>query len=387
MLDSLGASLYRPLRATSSRHRPWQVAAAITSGVALGSIISFSPLGIVGLVAVYFLPVHLPLAVASTLFTAGCIGTLEPTFVRSGLWLMQMGGMREILANINAVDYAPWLQLGEPVVLGGLCFGLFQSVPTFLLTRRLAAYVTDAYRYHHPESWIRLDADHSHEMAPHVSFTPRGNHLSTANDDDPIRFVPVPKSSLISSSTEDMDEILSNGSNQEQSHAQPSPHDSDKQPDAHDTAADDQHLAEELAMRKVEQALASADKEHGDAEEVAKQASELAQLVDEMLSVIQDGGPLKPNSSDESFVQGTTSLLPELPLVQDDAQADSAETDNAGPVDLSAYAGDGVLHKKHAGHPTSTTERDHSTGEHEVSPHDETLRYLLHHLKEIRKRV
>jgi uncharacterized protein (TIGR03546 family) len=135
--------LNRFVRSTSSHHRPWQIAIAITAGVLLGILPKLSLLFVlVGLVC-FVIPGHLPLLALTAILSSCAIPLLESTFGRVGLWSLTHPQLRAFWMQLDTLPLLPWLGLHNTVVNGSLFVWLIASVPIYLSCRILSEMVVE----------------------------------------------------------------------------------------------------------------------------------------------------------------------------------------------------------------------------------------------------
>ncbi|MFN3190954.1 MAG: hypothetical protein ACE361_10565 [Aureliella sp.] len=490
MFGSLSANLYRPLRMTSSRHRPWQIAAAAATGVGCGALLTESPIGALGLACLFFLPVHLPVAIAATLLTAGLLWSFEPALGQIGGWALDQPSVLGSLRQLHGLPLVPWLRLNNTVVFGGLMFAVLQFIPMFILTRSVVCVLADAFQ--DTAEWLRVDGAHEHELSANVGYSydelEAANEIPTFSDaesnselnyvpafegeapspvsgetedesDLPIQFIPIDDESVLEAETEEEfrlnDLPLKDAEDPTEISALLEGEEHDELDGAQSTAvqgssfeddieewvtevvddesvnlrsttdtsveatltskeqsSDDTDQLEEAAA-KVEASLNREPSELG-AEGVAKRASELAELVDEMLEVIR-GEEVAENEptqiGSEEVVSTDTAegepepsfglkgdskrevLGPGLPLNSDLAASKQLAADSSHMGPHAPHLNDAEAAPPRAA--TLSAASDSATTKspeldkravtfEEVAQHEEALRYLLHHLKEIK---
>ncbi len=468
MLGSLGAAVYHPIQATSSRRGPWQVGVGASLGVMAGLLLTYSPLGVLLIGVAFLLPVHFAATLATSLLAAGLLWTIEPTLGELGsISLTQKTTLQAMYWGYQFPGFA-LLRLNNTVVHGGLVLGLMQLFPTAFLVARLIRIARDHYDFVEQNDWLRAEKAHEQVLKPRISFS----RPEKAAADEADRLLDSLNAALdaqseTSSEMANKDRIASAGAKETQKADLELPQErtEDSVPylawsdfsDMNEVtgyeqsqlgpielnptlslsplettvaklkipgeslqlnslqAVEDETLsiAEEAELLRSEMASAlegieDAPPLHGadspaeeesaklrrmdeltksdqpDSLSVAKRAAELASLVDEMLTTLQDN---KVDTSTESqaqpmrmFDQGHTSMR--IPL-NPDLAADSA-TSKDSPSEREANSG---MHQRiDQGSKMESATSEPLTLE-DVAKHEDALRYLLHHLKEIKNRV
>lgn len=131
--------LSRTLQATSTRHRPRHIALAVAVGVVCGLLPKLSVLFVVLAVAACLLPLHLPLAFATAFIVGALTESLLPLAGHLGVASLTHPATQSVWLRFNALPLASWLQLDNSLqngrfVLGGLLFG-----PVLFVTHGFAA--------------------------------------------------------------------------------------------------------------------------------------------------------------------------------------------------------------------------------------------------------
>lgn len=455
MFSSIGASVYGSLSATSCRCRPWQVAAAVALGVTGGLLLTKSPLGAIALGVLFFLPVHLPLAIFVSLLTAGLVWMIEPALGQFGWWSLNFGGVASAVGYLNTIPFVPWLRLNNTVVHGALMLGLVQTIPTFMIVRRVFIALTENLVYETEDAeWIRVDAAHENEFSPRVArdsqrssvFADEGLELeplmqneqyTDAYDDESgskyeqYEIPDTPIAGKLETGTSDVaeessaaqEEMAANNlvadSTSEQADIaaeqviSPGGEDAslDAAPASEATEADQEAVATELAEVHFSAAQQATDESAGDeaiervettlqsrgdinelnTEDVAARAAELAGLVDEMLSAIKteevksatetETNADSQNGSRESSEELTNSELPGARYLADQQTSrEEAPTPHIVSRATSESSEGGET-------TTVVVKKETASLVEEVAQHEEALRYLLRHLKEIKERT
>lgn len=124
------------LRRTSSRHRPSQIAWAVALGCACGLLPKLSLLFPLTLALIYLLPIHLPVAAVSILLSSTLSPVLQPLQESAGYWLWHNTSIHNTIAHIDHYPIAPWLMLHNTLVLGALIISAALCLPLAWLTKR-----------------------------------------------------------------------------------------------------------------------------------------------------------------------------------------------------------------------------------------------------------
>jgi uncharacterized protein (TIGR03546 family) len=132
----LGSTLLcRLLRSTSSHHRPWQIAMAVTVGVLLGILPKTSLLFVLlGLVCI-IVPAHLPILGLTTLLVALASPLLEPILGSVGLWSLTNPRLAPYWLRIDGLPLVPWLAIHNTIINGCLFAWVVSSLPIYLCSR------------------------------------------------------------------------------------------------------------------------------------------------------------------------------------------------------------------------------------------------------------
>ncbi len=468
MLGSLGAAVYHPIRATSSRRGPWQVGLGVSLGVMAGLLLTYSPLGILFIGVAFLLPVHFAATLATSLLTVGLLWTIEPTLGELGsISLTQKTTLQAMYLGYQFPGFA-LLRLNNTVVHGGLVLGLMQLFPTAFLVARLVRIARDHHDFVEQNDWLRADRAHEQILKPRVSFSSPEKEIADEADRLLDSFnAAVDAQSKTSSQTANEERTASSEAKEtqqadleqsqeltgesapylawsdfsdmnevtgyEQSQLGPIeltpklslsplettvawlkiPGESLQLNSLQAVEDEKQSIAEEAELLRSEMASAlegikGAPPLHGadspteeesaklqrmdeltksdqpDSLSVAERAAELASLVDEMLTTLRDDEVDTCTESQAQpmrmFDQGHTSMrIPSNP----DLAADSA-TSKDTPTERKSNSG---LHQR----VDRGSKMENATSEpltlEDVAKHEDALRYLLHHLKEIKNRV
>ncbi len=454
MFRSMAVALARILQSSSSRHRPWQVALAVALGACTGLMTSSTFLAAGMLLLLVCLPIHLPLALVVAAVIASVNALLAPAVGQLGAYSLQQPDVLSWVLRMNEFPLVPWLRINNTVVWGAIVLGAGQLLPTFLICLPLAR-----------------------GLCGDVSWTSQAASELLRDQDPDWRQVPIPSVSYVSIDWDDStvsepsSEVALLGSSKcKPASATSTPQDSE----TGSTSGGTSTANTSAVQARMESFLANRpNAEEMEAKTVADRASELAELVDEMLGALQDEEWLPDSTHPAPVPTGANAQVAPLPNSRSDAASGSSEqSDNAehhwqrhdggqagarrpatelaentngsrspklrpigdasqstsapvssGPVggDLmsdvmqtdhapSARSATGeaeapAMVRPHTAHPSSATSPNHSSPDlssvpahtaHGSSPdaqrpqpssHEEALRYLLHHLKEIRDKV
>lgn len=374
MFESVGAAVYRPLSATSARRRPGHVGAAVALGIACGLLLTKSLLGPLLLLAIYFLPVHLPIAMLTAIGVASVSGLLAPVAGLLGIWSMKITPVQQWVGGLQAYPLAAWLRLNNSVAHGSMLIALAQLLPSFLVVRSFARWARAQSEFFSGTS-VGADVDHQQELVPAIAFLDDSFREELEADvvkptDKPVTEVSTADTSAKNpTELETISKIALTGSS------------------LMTTSASDPINALEAHLRSDSTGPLST-------QEVANRASELANLVGDILSSIESAGDVTGESGEPTSVADST------PISRDDSQED--ESTLSGKVDRmlnqtqtlkwpekeGSFSGAAIAHnhQPHAS-PVNTAQASVRNSRPEAARHEEALRYLLHHLKEIQEKV
>jgi uncharacterized protein (TIGR03546 family) len=140
----LGSTLIcRFVRSTSSHHRHWHIALAVTAGVLLGILPKSSLLiPLVGLIC-FVIPAHLPLLALTAILISFATPLLESTMGRIGLWSLTHPQLSAYWMRLESLPLAPWLSIQNTVVNGSLVTWFAASVPIYLCSLLLSKILID----------------------------------------------------------------------------------------------------------------------------------------------------------------------------------------------------------------------------------------------------
>lgn len=325
------------LRETSSRHRPWQLSAALALGVLCGLLPKFSLMFclIGGLCCAA--PIHVPLA-AITCVAVSCASTaMAATAGRVGLWSLTHPDLMELWFKLNTLPWVSWLGLNNSIVHGSLLLGFALLIPVYTLTKPIANRFA-------PQRWPKhiapIDADFEHQLKPLVACAePRAR--TTLPIETKVACHVVESLAIETDATWPGEEVVSD--------------------------------VDEQTCQELENLLATCsgdDAQVVSADEVVQRAAQMAHFVDDLLTSCQlecAAPASKPIRRDAPCDQHATHLHvnPSLPREVGGSVRQHADSSHALRVDV-----------------TPTVQRP--VGE---AHQAETLRYLLHHLRAIKDKV
>ncbi|MCA9195196.1 MAG: hypothetical protein KDB03_25665 [Planctomycetales bacterium] len=141
MLNLGGAKFKSLLSSTSRYHAPWQVGVAVATGVLCGLLPKTSLLFILVVIFSCCLPMHLLVATLVSL-SVSCI---QPSILgmlgEIGEWSLSQPQFSNLWRRLESTPYVPWLQLHNTVVHGAFFVGGLLFVPLFLVTEFITAYL------------------------------------------------------------------------------------------------------------------------------------------------------------------------------------------------------------------------------------------------------
>lgn len=360
MFGSIGKAIACLLNSTSSRNRSWQIASAVAAGIAYGLLPLGSVISVCMFACLCLAPIHLPLAIVTALATMVFSPWIAPIAGQWGLWSLEQSSVLQPVMQFNRYPLVSWLRLNNTVVHGSLMLGALQSIPTFLLAFLLVRRLR--------RTWpIRSYAEAN-------AFTRVANARPTR----------VPNVSTPSSAEGSMPQsmrIIRTDSTH-----------------PWDTSA---HSAIENNARRVAQPFSSSTEkveslladyqaptaDSCDASDVAHRACELAASVDEMLMAFQSEE--SPDVRAKESEQVVTLLAQQVNRWSAEAPA-SPEYPFHDSRALQAGQQPGVQkvlvrHESHSQHGDPYSANAPLMAQ--VAQHEEALRYLLQHLREIKKGV
>lgn len=356
MMSSLIESLFKFLEATSSRKKNWQIASAVALGILCGLLPYTSLLPALVLTLAFFIPFHVSVFGLTAIITAACSFQAEYLCAIVGEWSLSSPLILEPILRFNQVPLAAWLQLNNTVVHGALVIGLLQLAPTYLTIQILC--------FLFRPSRVRLDQDYQTEIAPEISYVDIGPEVFQEVQES------KPDFSL---------EHPTEGSNRSELENETE----------HQLVVPPESGTPDTSITRVESFLADVrnGKESTDTKSIAERASELAELVDEMLDDLQES---ESNSDDPGKI-AKQHAPHDSPLEAKSKRFTSRETDNAEmtPKQTGSFVKDdssSKLQRTDSAHAEggTVTKEDASR---QASQHEEALRYLLHHLKEIKDKA
>lgn len=430
MIGSVRAAVYRPLTTTSSHHRPWQIASAVAGGTLCGLLLMKSPLGLLLLACLYCLPIQLPVAAATAVLVSLASVYFFPMLGQLGVWTLGMEQVANLIGRLNSYPLVPWLRLNNTLVQGGLLVGMIQFLPTFYVVRRLMINLQGAWESELQQRWIRFDRDHAQQLAPRISYVQRSGTLAAESETDwdsttePDFWIPDEFRST-AAELEFVEPAVAEGSVEpewESELAGTSEPDFDEETleiqeptirlkascvsgvdwvendgDSIDPSTAIERLETQLGERQSSQELK--------VEEVVARAAELTQLVDELLAVIQGEhvkAALDLDVAETVTAEEVDSLGGELSTMDSELAGETSIASrprfaNSSQLDLDGPSGQFDAGRDFESNPvraheahtnkrrTEVVEAPGPTTE--VANHDESLHYLLHHLREIKNRI
>jgi len=357
----MGEAFRGLIRSSSSRHRPWQLATAVAMGVLCGLLpklnLTFLLLGCL----CCLLPIHVPLAAVTCVLASMTLTYLAPVAGRLGIWSLTHPQLQDRWLNLDAMPLVPWLALHNSVVHGSLLIGLSLWLPVFLIARTLAqrtlSDMADEKQLITAQVVLQRDPDFVHEIRPNV-----GERIPPVLILPPavvVELSPPPATAVPASSKQ--------------------------------IAACDPAMA---VSRNLQQLLTSCNDDDSSSlsvQQVVERASQIAQYVDELLTVCDD----EPVAAQPLPVQRS-----DTPNTFQNAGENSRMRPNSVPSFASAQihtlptraTGEGELQKRHEHHPASLLSATTSQPTLYQRPagddrQREALRYLLHHLKAFKDKV
>lgn len=395
----MSEAIYGLLRSSSSRHQPWQLAAALAMGVLCGLLPKLSFLFCLIGCGCVLLPIHLPLAALTCAVASLAAMAAVPLAGRLGLWSLTHPVLISFWSTLDALPLIPWLGLHNSVVNGSILMGLGLWLPVYLATRpiarRLAASATVA-------DTVWLDPDFTHELKPAVASVQRPTTpvsklpiaIAWADSLPPPERLETPArlEAPVDHQLQAVPQVVEDPNN-----------------DGTDPCTQLQHLLERCRSEEGSQLSV---------EEVVERATQMAVFVDELLTVCaaeespaQAAGRTRPPdnatgdpSRVENYIVENFSELayssqageefsymrptPALPLFSNQPFTAQQHRVANGPL----VSGTGELLKRHQQHreplavnpPVRETADRVAVG---VERQQEALRYLLHHLKAFKDKV
>lgn len=363
------------LRSSSSRHRPWQLAAAIAVGVLCGLLpkLSFAFCLIAALC--FLLPIHIPLGALVCVLCSLAANSLAPIAGRLGIWSLTNPLLSEFWLALDALPFVPWLGLHNSVVNGSLLIGISLLLPVFYLTQPIGRWLTPCPSFC---NLPRADVDFALELKPSVASLQQG----PVGRLDPVR-IELPTRHMEESQTVDLTEPITQ---------------------------EDQHQHESKIYLELETLLENCTSDQAKpvaVEQVVERASKIAEYVDQLLTASEPETAitespsqfLRPGSSREHTAPTAARFATNTLTTTNtsDATSTMANTNNA-PAVSSSLASQGYL----SGGSESLRRFDHNSPSLVASTkssvslerppvgaerQQEALRYLLHHLKAFKEKV
>ncbi len=119
------------VRSSSSHHRPWQIALAVTVGLLLGIVPKSTALFVAFSLLCFLLPAHLPILVLCAVATWSAAPLLETPLAHLGLWSLTHPSLAPYWLKLDSLPLIPWLGVHNSVVHGSLLLWSCMSVPAF----------------------------------------------------------------------------------------------------------------------------------------------------------------------------------------------------------------------------------------------------------------
>ncbi len=141
----LGSTLLsRFVRSSSSHHRPWHIAMAVTVGVLLGILPKTSFLFVVAGIICVLIPAHLPLLALTAVLISFASPLLQSTLGRIGLWSLTHPNLSAFWMRLDSMPLVPWLGLHNTIINGSLLVWFAASVPVYMISRVASKVIFDA---------------------------------------------------------------------------------------------------------------------------------------------------------------------------------------------------------------------------------------------------
>lgn len=398
MYDSIGAAIDRWLRATSSKHRPWQVAAAVACGALAGVCLTTSPLGVLLLACLFCAPVHFLLTSLVAVVVACASAWWAPNLETLGAKALAVPEVVTLVGALHDVPGVGWLRLNNTLVHGSLVCGLAQWLPTLLASWWIAISLRECADEHqtqhastefasdqHAREWEEISTLDATASDPSPTLTDTGLQQEDWVVSD-LDFQPFQES------VEELDVAASQATLASEADAQntnASLHSDEVSEDSgQPEPEDDWERRTQDTVSRLEAALDSARGAGtaGDAMDVAGRAAQLASLVDEMLEMLKQSDA--PDTA-HGFDDANTHITPGDAHCQDKTAFDNEpHVSHLRPHDSDAMNQEQARLCSHEAHAelAGPTAKDQAALD-AVSENEQALRYLLHHLRKINNRV
>lgn len=363
------------LRSSSSRHRPWQLSAAIAVGVLCGLLpkLSFAFCLIAALC--FLLPIHIPLSALVCVLCSLAANSLAPIAGRLGIWSLTNPLLSEFWLALDALPLVPWLGLHNSVVNGSLLIGVSLWLPVFYLSKPIGRWLAPCPSFC---NLTRADLDFALELKPFVASL----HHGPVGTSDPVR-IELPKRHMEESQPADPMEPI---------------------------AQDDPHLHENKIYRELESLLENCSPDQAkpmSVEQVVERASKIAQYVDQLLTAsepetantISASQYFRADGPREHTAPTAARFATHATTATNTSHATNtiAATNNAPAVPSSVVShgylvGDSETRRRYDHDSPSVAASTKSSVSLERPPvgaerQQEALRYLLHHLKAFKEKV
>lgn len=177
----MGEAARSLLRTTSSRHKPWQVALAIALGMCCGLVPKANLTFMLMAGVCYVLPIHLPLAIVACLLTSLVAPSMEASLGQLGLWSLRQPHLREFWLRLDGFPLVPWFALHNSIVHGSLLFGTAFLIPLHYMLLPFARWIA-------PKELAGLarheTLNFTQEPVPKISLPAQPEH--PASDESPV---------------------------------------------------------------------------------------------------------------------------------------------------------------------------------------------------------
>ncbi len=360
------------LQSSSSRHRPWQLAASIAMGVVCGLLpkLTFT-FGLVGLLC-WLLPIHVPM----TAIVCGLVSLTLPTFTpligRIGIWSLTHPSLSNYWLRLDAFPLIPWLGFNNSLVHGGLLIGLALWLPIYWSVKPIAR------RWLPIEDLSRAaltagttDRDFEHELKPTVA----DQNGPLRNPSEPPIQVAITRA-IMESTLDRSQEVFAEACAQ----------------DCMPVATTQPHTASYSNLKELLEQCPHTDASQLSVEKVVERASQIAEYVDELLSSCESD----PHPCDTGQAIDETPQLKVAETVLPLASQRSVAVVETGVETGYTARSDGGLLKRHTQHSATVVAAPSPQTAPQTVPRrapigdqrqQEALRYLLHHLKAFKDKV
>jgi uncharacterized protein (TIGR03546 family) len=396
----VGSSLIcRFIRATSSCHRPRQIALAVVLGILLGALPKSSLMFILAAMICYIIPSHWIVLISVALCVTAVHPMLESAFGQVGLWSLTSVRLSGLWLRIDRMPVVPWLGLHNTLVHGGLLLWAIVSLPTYVIAKAVAKYFFAASELDHMLDQVtvnRRTVEQSNEVAKFQELRPH------SGCQDPGKLVVMDPPTVVFETTQEDPPVV---------------HTQTLAAQLNSTETTTSTSVAGIAMPNL-----SFDEQPATADEIVQRAASLAAWADDAITSLLQmdqvtaNDTAKPESSVPSALNGTDDddekWLIETTMevvriaeqtVSQQASLKSKSTQSmsttASPMDSVALKSNMVLRRDPTAHADQHIHLDaagvgdtplgNSTVPQNRSdqPREEALRYLLRHLKAIQEKV